>query len=115
MAGFPYQALTLHRTRVDSAHPRARMREAATISEVNDSDIEERFVEALSVIFETPPAELTRATRFSDDLHANSLRLFMIVAHMEELSGATVTYGQLKQCSSIGDAIDLLAALVERR
>ena len=68
-------------------------------------------MQALSQIFEMDPSELSRDTHFRDDLNANSLKLFMAMATMEELSGVAVTYRQLRECPTIGDAIDLLESL----
>jgi acyl carrier protein len=78
---------------------------------VKSKSAEEQLLEVLAMIFETDVNELSRATNLSEDLHANSLKLFMTAAQMSEIAGTEVTYGQLKECPTVGDAIDLIERL----
>ena len=75
----------------------------------------DKLMQAISKIFEKDISQLSLGTRFSEDLNASSMKRFMLIAELEELTGKTVSYGKVKKCLTIGDAMNLLETLLEAK
>ena len=56
--------------------------------------------------FEVNPAQVTRETRFQEDLGADSLDLVELVMRLEEVFDITVPDDEAQKIRTVGDAID---------
>jgi acyl carrier protein len=54
---------------------------------------------------EVDPARIGEATRFKDDLDADSLDLYELVMELEDHYGISVSEEQAKRIASVGDAV----------
>jgi len=64
----------------------------------------ERFAEVLEI----DPAEITRESRFADDLDADSIDLIEVVNKAEQDRGITIAEEQLYDLETVGELVDLL-------
>jgi acyl carrier protein len=55
---------------------------------------------------ELDPAEITEATRFKEDLDADSLDLYELVMELEDRYGISVTEEQAARIETVGDAVN---------
>ena len=62
--------------------------------------------------FEVNPAQVTRETRFQEDLGADSLDLVELVMRLEEVFDITVPDDESQKIKTVGDAVDYV---VKRR
>lgn len=74
------------------------------MAEDNFAWVRERFAEVL----ELDPAEITRASRFGDDLDADSIDLIEVVNKAEGELGVKVEEEQLYDLETVGQLVDLL-------
>lgn len=56
--------------------------------------------------FEVNPAQVTRATRFQEDLGADSLDVVELVMKLEEVFDLTIPDDDSQKIRTVGDAID---------
>ena len=56
--------------------------------------------------FEVNPAQVTRETRFQEDLGADSLDLVELVMQLEEVFEITIPDDEAQKIRTVGDAID---------
>ena len=68
--------------------------------------VRERFAEVLEI----DPAEITRESRFADDLDADSIDLIEVVNKAEQERGIAIAEEQLYDLETVGELVDLLAA-----
>ncbi len=66
----------------------------------------EQFAEVL----ELDPSEITRESRFADDLDADSIDLIEVVNKAEQQRGITIAEEQLYDLETVGQLVDLLDA-----
>jgi acyl carrier protein len=59
---------------------------------------------------EIDPASITEATRFREDLDADSLDLYTLVQELEDSYGVTMTDEQAAQILSVGQAVEFVLA-----
>lgn len=74
------------------------------MAEDNFAWVRERFAEVL----ELDPAEITRGSRFGDDLDADSIDLIEVVNKAEGELGVKVEEEQLYDLETVGQLVDLL-------
>lgn len=67
----------------------------------------QRFAEVLEI----DPAEITRESRFADDLDADSIDLIEVVNSAEAALGVTVAEDQLYDLETVGELVTLLHEL----
>jgi acyl carrier protein len=65
-----------------------------------------RFAEVLEI----DPDEITRESRFADDLDADSIDLIEVVNKAEQERGIAVAEEQLYDLETVGELVDLLDA-----
>ena len=65
----------------------------------------EKVREHLATEFELEPAEIGDATRFKEDLDADSLDLYELVMELEDNYGVTVSEEQATHIKTVGDAV----------
>ena len=56
--------------------------------------------------------EIDEATRFRDDLDADSLDLYELVMELEDTYGIKVTEEEAAQITTVGDAVDFVVARI---
>lgn len=61
---------------------------------------------------ELDPARITEATRFKEDLDADSLDLYTLVQELEDTYGVTMTDEEASRITSVGLALDFVTARV---
>ena len=66
----------------------------------------ERFAEVLEI----DPAEITRESRFADDLDADSIDLIEVINKAEQERGIAIAEEQLYDLETVGQLVDLLNA-----
>ena len=59
---------------------------------------------------EIDPASITEATRFREDLDADSLDLYTLVQELEDSYGVTMSDEQAAQILSVGQAVEFVLA-----
>jgi acyl carrier protein len=64
----------------------------------------------LSSELEVPAAQITEATRFKDDLDADSLDLYELVMELEDTYGIKVSEEEAARIETVADAVDFVAA-----
>ena len=76
--------------------------------------IREQVLEAirahLADELELDPATVTDATRFREDLDADSLDLYTLVQELEDSYGVTMSEEQAAQILTVGQAVDFVLA-----
>ena len=73
--------------------------------------ITERFMKEVARIFKKDVSELTRDTRFVEDLKAKSLNIVELIAVLENEFETEIPYAQARRRKTIGEAIDLVVSL----
>ena len=68
---------------------------------------EKEFYKTVGNMFGKDPAELSRETKIKEDLKATSQMLFGVSAMLEKLTGKKVTFADINNCATLGDAIAL--------
>ena len=68
----------------------------------------EKVREHLATEFELDAAEIGDATRFKEDLDADSLDLYELVMELEDSYGVTVSREETAKITTVGDAVDFV-------
>lgn len=76
----------------------------------NRDEVLERVREHLATELEVDPASITGATRFADDLDADSLDLYELVMELEDTYGIAVSERDAARIETVGDAVDHVVA-----
>ena len=66
--------------------------------------------EQFAQVLEIDPSEITRASRFADDLDADSIDLIEVVNKAEQERGISIAEEQLYDLETVGELVDLLDA-----
>ncbi|MQA75924.1 MAG: acyl carrier protein [Solirubrobacterales bacterium] len=72
-------------------------------------DVMTKVREHLSAELEVDQAEISEATRFKDDLDADSLDLYELVMELEDSYGIKVSEEEASRIETVGDAVDFVA------
>jgi acyl carrier protein len=64
--------------------------------------------EHLSTELEVSAGEISDATRFRDDLDADSLDLYELVMELEDTYGISVSEEEASRIETVGDAVDFV-------
>lgn len=59
------------------------------------------------------PAEITRETKFVEDLNTTSSGYMYMIATIQDLTGKKLSYSKMKACATVGDACELCDSLAE--
>jgi len=59
-------------------------------------------------------SELTRDTRFAEDLHAKSVNIVELIALLENEFGVEIPFMEARRRKTIGEAIDFVVSLRKR-
>lgn len=73
-------------------------------------DVLSAVQEHLADELEIDPATITEATRFKQDLDADSLDLYTLVQELEDTYGVTMSDDQAAAITSVGLAVDFVLA-----
>ena len=71
-------------------------------------DVMEKVREHLSAELEVDAAEIGEATRFREDLDADSLDLYELVMELEDTYGVKVSEEQAAGIETVGQAVDFV-------
>ena len=72
-------------------------------------DNAEKFLDELKKVLSIRDGRpVTTESRLRDDLNLTSLHYFAMIGAIEELTGRSISYDQIKCCSTVADAIELL-------
>ena len=81
-------------------------------SEPTREDVLEKVRAHLSGELEVPIGEIAEATRFRDDLDADSLDLYELVMELEDTYGIRVSEEEASEIETVGQAVDFVAARI---
>ena len=76
--------------------------------------IAERVMKEVARIFKKDLSEITRDTRFVEDLHIKSVNLVELIALLENEFGVEIPFMQARRRKTIGEAIDFVVSLRRR-
>ena len=68
--------------------------------------------EHLAAELDVAPEKITDATRFRDDLDADSLDLYELVMELEDTYGIKVSEEEAAQIKTVGEAVDFVAGRI---
>lgn len=68
----------------------------------------EKLKEAIAEVLNVDPDEVTEETTFTEDLGADSLDVYQIVMKIEEAFGIMIPEEEVRQISTVGEAVDLI-------
>lgn len=71
----------------------------------------EQFKEQAAMILGISEEELTDSIRLKEDLYASSLHYFGMMSVIEDLTGKSIDYADIKSCATFADVIALLKSL----
>ena len=71
-------------------------------------EVMEKVREHLATEFEVDAAVIADATRFQEDLDADSLDLYELVMELEDSYGITVSREETAKIETVGDAVDFV-------
>lgn len=74
-------------------------------------ELTDKAMAEMEKVFERDASQLPRETRFKEDLVASSMDKFTLVAVVEDLTGQSVTYGQMNKRKTVGEYLDWLHEL----
>src|SRR5690349_22491935 len=74
----------------------------------DDASIEARVFRLVAEQFGCDPQEITRATRFIEDLNADSLDTVELIMALEDEVEESIADKIAEQCKTVGDLIDYL-------
>lgn len=72
-------------------------------------EVLEKVREHLAAELEVPIEEITEATRFREDLDADSLDLYELVMELEDTYGVSIPEEQAADIASVGEAVNYVA------
>jgi acyl carrier protein len=76
------------------------------------ADVMEKVREHLATELEVEPQEISEATRFKEDLDADSLDLYELVMELEDSYGVKVSEEEASRIATVGDAVDFVLAQI---
>ena len=77
------------------------------------ADVMEKVREHLATELEVEPQEISEATRFKEDLEADSLDLYELVMELEDTYGVKMSEQEAEGIVTVGQAVDFVAARAE--
>jgi acyl carrier protein len=75
---------------------------------LNRDEVMGKVREHLATEFELDAAVITDATRFKEDLDADSLDLYELVMELEDSYGVSVSREETAKITTVGDAVDFV-------
>ena len=79
-----------------------------------DKTTEERIKEAVARIFHKEATEISRDTRFVEDLFAKSVNILQLTAMLEYEFDILIPLTKARKAKTVGVAIDLIISLLEK-
>lgn len=76
-------------------------------------EVMEKVRRHLATELEVDPLKIDDATRFSDDLEADSLDLYELVMELEDTYGIKVSEQDAAKIETVGDAVDFVHGRLE--
>lgn len=80
-----------------------------TAGRIDRDTIFAKVREHLATELELNPAEITDATRFREDLDADSLDLYELVMELEDTYGVPMSEEEASRIQTVGAAVDFVA------
>lgn len=75
---------------------------------LNRQNVLNIVIDGISEIFDIPAEEISEATRFKEDLDANSIDLIELLTGLENSLGIRVGNEEAKKIITVGMAVDLV-------
>jgi acyl carrier protein len=76
--------------------------------------IENRVIEVAARVFHKDVDQLTRDTRFVQDLYAKSLNIIEFIAVLEDEFDIDIPSAEARKRKTIGEAVDLIESLYKK-
>jgi acyl carrier protein len=77
---------------------------------MDKAEIQTKVCSILGEHFDRDPSQMTAATRFTEDLDADSLELVEVILELEEAFETSIDEEEMEDVKSVGQAVDLIAA-----
>jgi acyl carrier protein len=77
---------------------------------MNKAEIQDKVCSVLAVHFDRDAASMTGATRFREELDADSLELMEVNLQLEEEFEISIPEEEMEDVKTVGEAVDLIAA-----
>jgi acyl carrier protein len=77
---------------------------------MNKAEIQDKVSSVLAEHFDRDASELSAATRFREDLDADSLELMEVNLQLEEEFEISIPEEEMEDVKTVGEAVDLIAA-----
>lgn len=74
--------------------------------------IADRITAEIATIFKGQAGQVTRATRFVEDLDAKSVNYVQLIAVLDDAFGIDIPFMELRRRATVGDAIDYVVGLI---
>lgn len=72
----------------------------------------DKLKEAIAEILNVDPNEVTEETTFTEDLGADSLDVYQIVMKIEEAFEIEIPADEIKEISTVGEAVELIRNVI---
>lgn len=82
---------------------------------MNRDEIYARIRSTLMNSFEIPEERITLEARLMDDLELDSIDAIDMAVQIQEMTNVRVEEDELKKLRTVGDTVDLVAALLARK
>jgi acyl carrier protein len=79
-----------------------------------EDKIAEAVMKDVASVFNKDVSEISRDTRFAEDLHAKSVDVVEFIALLENEFQVEIPYAETRRRKTIGEAIDLVVSLRTR-
>jgi acyl carrier protein len=81
---------------------------------VAPEQVAETVMREVARIFKTDAADVSRETRFVEDLNAKSLNIAQLIAVLEDDFGISIPFMEARRRRTVGEAIDFVTELRQR-
>jgi len=79
-----------------------------------EKTVEQIVIESVAKIFQKDPKQISRDTRFVEDLYAKSLNIIELTAVLEDTFNVTIPPVESRRNKTVGDAIDMIERLLKK-
>jgi len=81
---------------------------------IDEKEIEERIVKVVVDTLKVDRARISRASRFVEDLGADSVDMFTLLTQLEDEFGATIAEDDAEKLPTVGAVVDYIRAKAPR-
>lgn len=82
---------------------------------MDQKEIEEKTIKIIADVFGKKPEEITRESRFVEDLHPSSMTILALVGALGGEFGIQISPSEVQENKTVGQAIDWLIKKLEEK